>query len=84
MPIDKVKEFIKRTRDLARNKSHSLKVIRSYIPKPNGKTRPIGAPHPGDKAFMYGLTEILKMILEPQIGNYQNGFLTGRDMYKAL
>lgn len=77
-------EYMKRQFDINRKKLSSLKVIRSYIPKPNNKQRPIGAPVQGDKASLTGITEILKLIVEPQIGNYQHGFMTGRSITEAL
>jgi len=56
-PVHYAKAQIKRAQDISRKKMVALKIDRSYILKSDGiRFRPIGAPRPGDKAAMSGIT----------------------------
>src|SRR5256712_377985 len=77
----RVASIIKRLKD----GSYRFKPVRrTYVPKPNGKKRPLGISSGDDKLVQEVVRIILERIYEPIFDEHSHGFRSGRSPHTAL
>ncbi len=69
---------------LKRGAYHAKPVRRVYIPKPDGRQRPIGVPALEDKIVQSATAEVLQAIYETDFKDFSYGFRPGRSPHNAL
>ena len=81
MGIKRINALIEKVRDFS-YQPHPAR--RTYIPKANGKMRPLGIPSFDDKLIQEVVRLILESIYEPTFSNQSHGFRMGRSCHTAL
>ena len=81
MSMKKIDKIIAALRD---EKYQWTAVKRVYIPKKNGKQRPLGLPTWSDKLLQEVIRMILEAYYEPQFSEYSHGFRPNRGCHTAL
>lgn len=80
MPMDKYVEIIQR-----KLKHYQPKPVRRVeIPKPNGKTRPLGIPTIMDRLVQQSILQVLEPICEAKFHERNNGFRPNRSTENAI
>lgn len=76
-----IQKLVKRMKT---GKYYPQPVRRAYIPKGEGKFRPLGIPSLEDKIVQMGVSRILNAIFEPNFLDCSYGFREGRSCHQAL
>ena len=69
---------------LHRGAYHAKPVRRVWIPKPDGRQRPIGVPAVEDKIVQRAATKVLSAVYEADFIGFSYGFRAGRNPHNAL
>ena len=85
MSIIDVLKIINETRELIKNKHAHIEIRRVYIPKPNGKVRPLGVPRMSHRIYLHMINNLLSIYISGQvlINPNQHGFQPGKGTLTA-
>lgn len=78
-------ERLKRLQEKVCSEQYTFKTVKlTYIPRPDGRKRPLGLPTANDKIVQEVMRMILEAIYEPSFSKYSFGFRSGLGCHDAL
>jgi len=78
-----VKKQLRIAKKLSGKELKTMKTARIYIPKPNGKKRPLGVPSMSWRLYLNVINNFLVLRLKDKVDSNQHGFVPGRGTMTA-
>lgn len=83
IPLWELTKIVRRVETIVRQKYTKMDFHRVYIPKANGKIRPLGVPTKEWRVVLHMINNMNQILTEKHIGEHQHGFVPGRGTMTA-